>query len=182
MVVQETVHKKWQLICLCALSQFKVFCDKICSGAVTIDELSSIKTQQIQVKKLCEVAIGSDKEKTESQDRVNFGIPSIDVFSHYLDLRFKEYHYFTGYIDHLSHFVRSLQSIEVFEGKLNSDSKEAAHFILCTQNEMFYRRNLMYTTTLFRLTQYVTLLTMAIVKLSLFQFLNWWKVVLNNLL
>ena len=117
----ETAFKNWQLICMCALSQFQALCHKICSGTITVGELNLIYTRQTQMYKLCEIAITNDKGKNDSPNGTSSDIPSFAHLSYYLKLRLNEFHYFTSYKDQMIHLLTHLHSIEVI-GKLKSTS------------------------------------------------------------
>ena len=116
MAQTETAHKNWQLICMCALSQFQALCNKICSGTITVGELKLIYTRQAQMKKLCKVAITNDKVKNDSHDEIS---SDFDIFSQHLELQLNEFRCFTSYKDQMIHLITHLHSIEVI-GKLRS--------------------------------------------------------------
>ena len=118
-VTQKSVHENWQLICMCALSQFQALCHKICSSTITVGDLNLIYTRQAQMCKLCEVAMTSDRLKNDSQDGNNSDIPSFALLSYYLELRLNEFCCFTSYKDQMMHLITHLHSIEVI-GKLKS--------------------------------------------------------------
>ena len=114
----ETARKNWQLICMCALSQFQTLCNKICSGTITVGELNLIYNRQTQMKKLCEVANTNDKVKNDSHDEIN---SDFDILSQCLELRLNEFHCFTSYKDQMIHLITHLHSIEII-GKLKFTS------------------------------------------------------------
>lgn len=118
-VTQKSGHENWQLIYMCALSQFQALCNKICSGTITVGDLNLIYTRQAQMYKLCEVAITNDTLKNDSQDGNSSDIPSFTLLSYYLELRLNEFRCFISYKDQMINLITHLHSIKVI-GKLKS--------------------------------------------------------------
>lgn len=106
----------WQTICVCAVSKLEEICKRICSGDIFVYELQTISDKKTLMSKLCAAACPMEhKDGNEDQDKpssaISFAIPSYGVLTACLDLRLKEFNYFTTYNAQLSHFLQLTSSL-----------------------------------------------------------------------
>ena len=116
-------HAQWQLICLCALSQFQSICEKITTGDITISELTQINDKQSQMNKLCEAVANASESSLPSKSR----FPTFNQLQKSLQQRLKEYEHFKEYVSVLSDFVNHLTGITI-NGKLMI----IKHIVMCS--------------------------------------------------
>ena len=118
-----TKRGQWQLICLCALSQFQSICEKITTGDITISELTQINDKQSQMNKLCESVATASESSLPSKSQ----FPTFNQLQKSLQQRLKEYECFKEYVSILSDFVNHLTGI-TSNGKLMI----IKHFVMCS--------------------------------------------------
>ena len=105
--LREGLPQECQSACVRALSQFRKVCDQMQTRSITVTELQKIKSNQEQMKMLCEAAtVSGDKES---------GQLSYKAVDSVLSQIMQEYDVFEEHVSHLSHLCAN---IPIVQGKL----------------------------------------------------------------
>ena len=102
------IDSEWQLIVICAISVFENVCKNIHSGDITITELEHIKSNQIQMNRLCDAVSGTKSVPLAS-------VTQASALRSSMAQRLKEFEYFKNYMTKLDHLVTHIGGI--LEGK-----------------------------------------------------------------
>ena len=106
--LREGLPQEYQLACVRALSQFRKVCDQMQTRSITVTELQKIKSNQEQMKRLCEAAtVSGDKESGQLSYKAVDGV---------LSQIMEEYDVFEEHVSHLSHLCADIP--DIVQGKL----------------------------------------------------------------